>query len=202
MHNIVMCGVPRSGSTLVWQILQAVFPGQKIPKTHPGMWEANESIVVVSIRNPYDITASLLRVRLNREGRKKPNWRDIKTVLRRNAQSFNCLKDVLLGPHAPILRYEDFYNDYSLIYIMIERMFDVVVSFRDRKKINGRFSLARNRSRAGALKDFNEIDKDQIHGNHIGHVTPGYWVTYLPDWSMERVKEVCAPLCKEWGYNE
>lgn len=37
MKSIVMCGIPRSGSTLVWQILQAVFPGQDIPKTHPDM---------------------------------------------------------------------------------------------------------------------------------------------------------------------
>jgi len=198
-QQIVMCGIPRSGSTLVWQILQAVFPNEAIPKTHPDVWEPDGSTVIVSIRNPFDVVASLLRVRLSRERRNTPDENDIENVLGRTTLCFERLDGLLYGPHA-LLRYEYFYKDYSLIYDMIRSVFGLYISPNNRKKINQQFSLERNRERADALKDFSEVDGDQIHGDHIGHVIPGYWEEYLPDWSFSRVVEVCEPICREWGY--
>ena len=198
-QQIVMCGIPRSGSTLVWQILQAVFADEFILKTHPDIWEPDGSTVIVSIRNPFDVVASLLRVRLSREGRNEFIQDDIENVLGRTILCFERLDGLLYGSHA-LLRYEHFYNDYSLIYDVIRSIFGFSVSFLDRKRINEQFSLKNNQERAAALKDFNEVDLCQIHGDHIGCIHPGYWERYLPDWSFGQVVDICEPICEEWGY--
>lgn len=198
-QQIVMCGIPRSGSTLVWQILQAVFPDANVIKTHPDIWQSDGSIVIVSIRNPFDVVASLLRVRLSREGRKEPVQDDIENVLGRTKLCFDQLDGLLFGP-CYILRYEHFYRDYSLVYDMVRSVFGLSVSFADRDRINQQFSLKSNLERASALKDFNEVDELQIHGDHIGRVHPGYWERYLPNWSFSQVLETCESICKKWGY--
>ena len=195
-----MCGIPRSGSTLVWQILQSIFPRQKIIKNHPGSWEADGSMVISSIRNPYDITASLVRVRMSRERRKEINGKDVRQELTWMEKNFNSLKDILIGPHTPVLRYEEFYCNYDIIYNMIEKEFRIDIPENIREKLNYKYSLEANKNRALALKDFYDIDKDQIHGDHIGHVVPGYWKDYLPEWIIGKVMKVCEPIAKEWGY--
>jgi hypothetical protein len=203
MQQIVTCGIPRSGSTLVWQILQAVFPDQEIIKTHPDIWsEVNEGIIIASIRNPYDVVASLLRVRLSRQKTDEAVKDDIEAVLKRTVLSFEKLNILMDNCFNYILRYEYFYKDYSLIYDMIRSVFVVNVSADDRNNINSRFSLENNKKRADDSRDFNQVGEDKIHGDHIGHVHPGYWSEYLPSWSLERVKEICEPLCKEWGYED
>jgi len=202
MRKIVMCGIPRSGSTLVWQILQAVFPDQEIIKTHPDIWKVDGSTIVASIRDPHDVVLSLLTVRLSRQETKIVTQDDIEIVLARTVLSFNKLNELLNESRHVILRYEQFYNSYSLIYDMIRNTFDEVVCSSDRERINNKFSLDRNKERAKMLKNFNEVGIDQIHGDHIDYVDPGCWIKYLPEWSLNRVKEVCKPLCKEWNYED
>ena len=199
--DIVMCGIPRSGSTLVWQILQAVFPKSKVLKTHPDLWEADGSTVVTSIRNPHDVAASLLRVRMSRyKIPKEITDDDIITVLRRTQMNFNNLKEILIGPHAPVLRYENFYNDYNIIFKMIKEYFNVEIPIEIQFQISCKFSVIENKKRADALKDFNEVDEYQIHGDHLGHITPGYWKYYFPEKYILCVKNECNLIAKEWNY--
>lgn len=200
MLHIVQCGIPRSGSTLVWQILNAVFSAQTIPKTHPDTWDADGSFVVPTIRDPYDVVASLVRVRLSREGKKEIEDEDVHVVLDRTKFCFDKMKEILDGPCAPVLRYEEFYNNYSLVHEMIDETFGVMTTPESQEKINSNFSLERNRDRASVLKDFYQVDKDQIHGDHIGHVIPGYWIDYFPEKYIQTIKTKCAPLRVEWNY--
>lgn len=202
-YNIVTCGIPRSGSTLVWQILQSVYPDFKILKTHPDTWKPDGSVVVSSIRYPHDVSASLLRVRLSRF--KKPieiNDDDVVTVLRRTKLNFDNLKDILIGPSTPVLKYEDFYNDYNIIFEMIQKYFNINIPEKIQNQISKKFNIRENKKRADTLPSFNEVDKYKIHGDHIGHVVPGYWKYYFPEKYIEQVKEECNIIAKDWGYYE
>jgi len=201
MKSIVMCGIPRSGSTLVWQILQAVFPGQDIPKTHPDMWMPDGSTAVISIRDPRDVVASLYRVRLSRDHKEIGNHDDVANVIQRTLLCFEALKTTMTGPHI-ILRYENFFSDHYILYQAIETNFGIHTPLHIQKQISDRFSVEANRKRAAALNSFNEVDTDQIHGDHIGHVTPGYWSTYLPWRTVEWVAAECKGIAKEWGYED
>jgi hypothetical protein len=156
-------------------------------------------MAVVSVRDPHDVVASLYRVRLSRNGKKEGDEDDVSNVIRRMSLSYQALKEVMKGPHV-ILRYEEFYNNHSLIFQMIEETFGVVTPPRSRIQISGRFSVRENRKRAAKMKSFNDVDKDQVHGDHIGKVEPGYWQQELPSWSHEQVVVECWDIAREWGY--
>jgi hypothetical protein len=196
-----MCGIPRSGSTLIWQILQSVFPKSKVLKTHPDLWEADGSTVVSSIRSPHDVAASLLRVRLSRHREQRKIFHDdIITVIRRTKINFDNLKDILIGPHTPILKYEEFYNNHKIIYEMIEEYFNIKIPVKIQNRISGKFSIEKNKKRADVLESFNEVDQYQIHGDHIGQVVPGYWKSYIPKRFKEQLETECNEIGVEWGY--
>lgn len=201
MRPIIMCGVPRSGSTLVGQILQAVFPRQEIIQTHPDEWESDGFLTVVSIRNPHDVVASLYRVRLSRGKFEEGTMNDLENVIKRMEMYFRGLKPILKGPHL-LFRYENFFDDYSVIYNGICNVFNIEIPPCIRRQISERFSLEANRTRAAKLKDFNDVDENGIHGDHIGAVVPGHWRNTLPKWALSRVKEVCGPIARKWDYED
>jgi len=201
MQDIVMCGIPRSGSTVVWQILDSVFPKMNIPKTHPIDWEPDGSMVIASVREPHDVAASLLRVRMSRyRDEREVVDDDIVTVVRRTIMSFNLLEEMLVGPHAPILRYEEFYNDHSPIYKMIEDTFGIITPPNIQHRISGKFSVEQNKKRADVLESFNEVDRYQVHGDHIGQVVPGYWKEYIPGRYLEWVCDNLDEIGVRWEY--
>lgn len=196
-----MCGIPRSGSTLIWQILQALFPNDFVVKTHPDIWMNDGSFLIASIRSPHDVVASLLRVRLSREGRNKICSEDVDAVIKRMIISFDRLKELLKGPHI-LFRYEQFYNNHSIIYNVIENIYSIKINNNMRERINDQFNWKSNKKRADKLNNFNEIGEAQIHGDHIGHVHPGYWCEYLPDWCLDNVRKICNEIGRQWGYED
>jgi len=196
-----MCGIPRSGGTLVWQILSEVLL-QPILQTHPAAWEPDgTSLAVVTIRDPRDVAASLYRVRLNRGGDGVGGPDGLEAVLGQMVLHFEAADEILRGPHL-LLRYERFFWDLWEVWDAIHRTFGLRVSDSDQERIGGKFSLSANRERAAKLKDFNEVGEYRIHGDHIGGAVPGSWVRTLPEWAWERLNEVCDPLREEWCYED
>lgn len=205
MRAIVVCGIPRSGSTLVWQILQEVFPEQDILQTHPADTDRipdNDSLIVVSIRDPRDVAASLYRVRLSRGGDDVGGMDGLETVLARTKMYFSAAKALmrLASVRILLLRYEHFVHDRQVIYNSILDALGVAVPQKEQKRINAKFSLEANRARASKMEDFTEIGEFKIHGDHIGPVAPGSWMSSLPKWATQRVIDVCTPIAEEWGY--
>jgi hypothetical protein len=205
MQTIVTCGIPRSGSTLVWQIMREALPRTRVLHVHPGSWQFKSKLRMIgSMRNPYDVVASLYRVRLSRGGENiegpegliaecgwaRKNYHDAGQIFRSKG----------LRTSRPLLRYEDFLHDYDVIYRAISSVAGVNVPPHRRHKINAKFSLDANRKRAARLANFNERDAHDIHGDHIGTVEPGLWKQTIPEWGHEIMHEWCAPIAKEWGY--
>lgn len=199
--QLVMCGIPRSGSTMVWQILREVFLGeQDILQTHPGAWEPTEgTFAVVTIRDPRDVAASRYRVRLSRAGVASGGPVDLEAELHVMKEMFDGAKRILQSPSV-LLRYEDFWDNRNTIYEMIETHLGKVVKEEQRKRIDRLYGLEANQRRAAALPSFLEYDEDKIHGDHIGPVIPGSWKQVLPEWAVEMVSIFCKPLLEEWGY--
>ena len=204
MKSIVVCGIPRSGSTLVGQIFQEVFSDLKIPKIHPTPHElpSEDALVAITIRDPRDVVASLYRVRMSRGGEDVGGRKGLETVVIQAHKHFGTLSKIQSRNKNILLRYEDFVHDYDIIYEALLKLTGILVPEKDRCRINNKFSLEANRERASRLKDFNEIGEYEIHGDHIGPVEPGTWVTSLPTWAVGMVEDVCDTLCKEWGYED
>jgi len=198
--SVVACGIPRSGSTLIWQILQALYPEQEILKTHPDIWDPDGSTAVVTIRDPHDVVASLYRVRLSRDhGRQVGTMRDLLQAIDRMLISYACLWSVLDGPSV-VLRYEEFWDDHDVIYNALSTTFRTTISPSTRHSLSEQFGVEANRERASKMRDFRDVDEFQIHGDHMGRVEPDYWFSYLPKWATQRVIEACASVAEEWGY--
>lgn len=197
--KVVGCGIPRSGSTLVWQILQAVFPTQIVLKTHPDIWQPDGSMAFVSIRYPRDVVASLYRVHLSRAGRQQGTSDDLEACICRMEVSFAALPKVLGGPFE-MLRFEAFYQSHHIVYDAIEDALAVLIPDAVRTRISKLFSLEQNRARSAVLKDFNAVDKDHVHGDHYGPAAPGYWDKTLPGWALPEVVRRCKPVEVEWDY--
>jgi len=200
MPRLVACGIPRSGSTLIWQLLQAIFPLQEIQKVHPDVWKPEGATAVISIRDPRDVVASLYRIRLARRHRRgKGAARDLTAAIQRMEVSFRALREVVKGPSL-LLWYEDFWNNYGVIFDALEEEFSVAIPADYRRMLSGEFGVSRNRERASKLEDFGEWDEFHIHGDHIGSVRPGAWAYDLPEWARARVEEACCGVGEEWGY--
>lgn len=199
MKNYVMCGIPRSGSTLVWQIMKTVFAPERVIKTHPDAWMPDGTNVVISIRDPRDVAASLLRVKLSRDEKEKHDENDVFAILKRVGIYYTGLRSVLIGPNV-LLKYEDFYQDYDIIYDALEEGFDIEIPEDFRKEMTTKFNMQKNKERADKLKSFSEIGEWEIHGDHIGHIHPGYWNEYITGWLGCIVEDYCKRFCKEFGY--
>lgn len=201
MRSIVMCGIPRTGSTLVYQIACCLI-SPDVHKTHPQNWSPDGvTTALITIRNPFDVAASLYRVRLSRANRIDGNRMDVDTTVLRARFYFLDVKKVMVGPHI-LLRYEDFWNNYNVIFDALEKFRGEVVPKDVRQRLSVEYSLQANRERASKLKNFLEVDADGIHGDHIGPAIPGSWQSVIPRWGHSFVKEICEPIAKKWGYVE
>jgi len=199
MPRIVTCGIPRSGSTVVWQILRDLVPDQAVPKLHGTYTAQNGELVVLTVRSPHDIAASLYRVRLSRGGVGVDGPAGLEIVLNDTRAHFRSLGEMVGQPHV-LLRYEEFYCDFDVIFDAIAGALGIEIGPEVRADIGGRYTLERNRERAAKFADFNEFDADGIHGDHIGPVLPGSWMDTVPAWGWDQVEMVCDPIAKEWDY--
>lgn len=189
--EIIICGIPRSGSTFVWQIFNSIFPG--IESTHPAAWEPDgKTHAIITIRDPRDVLASRYRVRLSRDP-KTGGVIGLEAEFHVMKWMFESVAKIKKGPYT-ILRYENFYNNYNVIYDLLEQQFYVKV---DRKFLNECFSLEANKKRAAEIKNFNSFDTHKIHGDHIGLVIPGSYKQHQFNLLIERW---CEQLCKEFNY--
>lgn len=198
--QLTCCSIPRSGSTLVWQILKTIFHETEIPKIHPDTPIADDSTCVSTIRHPYDVAASRYRVRLSRGGVRDGGPLGLEAEIGVMITMFANLSFILKVNSCDIhlLRYEDFYQDHTPIYELAHKLGRPVPE-KDRIRISAMFSADANRKRAAKLKSFYDVGEENIHGDHLGPVEPGSWRS-SPEWMRKMIQDSCYLLCVEWGY--
>jgi len=206
-NNIIACGIPRTGSTLVWQILSRALPMYNIIKAHPASWTPCDcELIVGSIRHPYDNAASCFRSRvigdngdgIHVEGTKKGLRAEL-NMLTNNYKVLRKLKD-RYGDKMVILRYEDFFNNFEVIFNIIEEKTSEIIPFRRREDIIKDCSFKTNLKRSITDIRGKEYKQTKINPGHVGVGIPGTWKTVIPRWGYSIMKKWCDPLCKEWKY--
>lgn len=195
----VMCGVARSGSTVVWQILRHLF-GNEVVKRHPNEWEFDGRPIVSTIRHPFDVAASRYRVRLSRSGIDSGGWIGLEAELDVMKTHYNGLRSMVGMENFVLLRYEDFWNNFEVVFLTIERLFGISIEKKTRDEMGVMFGLEANKKRASTLASFNDIDSDGVHGDHIGLVVPGSWTYELPKDLWMPMVVYCLPIAREWNY--
>lgn len=183
---------------MVGQIIDATLTEMGIPftlqRTHPACnnhVEVDHSVIV--IRHPYDVAASRYRVRLSRSP-------EASGIIGLEAEIGEMYKHFLaIGDRYIDLRYEEFYVEYTPIFIWLEKIVGMIPSHIVHK-VSHEYSLEANRQRAAQLADFNQCDQSGIHGDHIGGVVPGSWKHILPVEYHDFVVNACKALVEMFDY--
>lgn len=201
MQIVAVNGIPRSGSTLVCQLLKgSVHPEEyEVIHTHPTVgYREPVYHTFITIRHPYDVAASRYRVRLSRNP-ESGGLDGLRSEMADMAQHYAGLEQLKQLPHT-VLRYEHFYNDYNQVFSAFEIALDIRIDSDDRYRLCHEYSLSANKMRASKLPDFNTYDNDLIHGDHIGSVVPGSWKDTLPEMYHQVMLDYCQPIAEELGY--
>jgi len=188
-EKIISFGIPRSGSTLVWQVLNELF--DNVQKTHDYIETKNN--VVCTYRDFRDVYLSLKRT-----GKENHfvGFTDLKTALK---YRIDCLEKYTNNPNVLFLQYEKFVNDWDFLFKETSRFFNIEVL--NKKEIKNKFNIEKNKERQMLFNDFKQYDKQtQIHGNHIYKGEVGGWKTELSKQEQTMLnKEFKIQLIK-WGY--
>jgi len=205
MNKIVACGIPRSGSTLVWLLLQKILDRQVI-KAHPASWSPEPcELIVSSIRHPYDTAASCFRTRIVGKGdgsleNSQCTKQGLTAELNMMNSNFEALKLWIqkYPGKVVILRYEEFFDNFNVIFHMIKEQLGVDVPTSQRKALIQKYSFESNRKKSLQINPGESIER--MGTSHVAVGVPGSWKSIIPFWGYDLMKKWCDPICKEWGY--
>jgi hypothetical protein len=195
--SIIVSSPPRTGSTLVYNILQYLFEdrscefsnqGKRVKKTHTlrPLLKENRSLdqtyIFCPLRDPLSQFSSLLRVG------KIPNddlQKHFKHCLK---ESFYFLRHFRTFPHFSFLIYETFEADFSPIFNAIEKEFSIQIKEKERELIRIFFSKEALSSIAKSMNTFEEADPiTGIHGLHISSFADSF--SLKNDKELERLSK-------------
>jgi hypothetical protein len=203
MQRIAVNGVPRSGSTLVSQlvtgVLDVMMPGVEVIRTHPAIsYDKPVDYTFITTRHPFDVAASRYRVRLSR-GPDTGGKAGLAAEMVVMAQHYEGLKSLYQMPHT-LLKYERFYCYYEIIFLAIEIALNIRIPEGLKAELSEKYSLTANKHRADQLDNFLTHDDELIHGDHIGGVHPGSWKETLPKELQAQMINYCQGISEEHGY--
>lgn len=166
--TIIQFSPPRTGSTLIFNILRIIFHNKKILKLH-NMSTIKKKIsipIIVTVRNPLDSISSILRV--NEE--KSLNSTIITEYINYfvNDAGIKDVLEIANKDNVLILKYEEFQNDFEYIFEKLEKFFSIEIKIELRNEIIHEFNIDKVKEKQSNLKNFSQYDKiSHIHGNHI-----------------------------------
>jgi hypothetical protein len=201
---IVQFSPPRTGSTLVWNVLRELFPARKIKKRHSlkktrlGPFRLP---IVCTVRHPLDAIASCIQCRelpLTDESIdmliEEFDRLAIKTVL-----------NIRTDPHLLILKYEQFSADFDFLFDELERFFKCAVDPEKRNQIRDKYDVKKVKQKTEQMGAFdNWSAEDHLHGRHISKYNgaSGYYREFFSDEQILRMQAHYQDYLKVFGYSE
>jgi hypothetical protein len=197
--EVVCYGIPRSGSTLVYQLISGIYP-QGVAKTH--RYCPHRVKTTVSFRDFRDVVVSLWRrsnpTKLERGMTEDDVERFTATCRQRIAELDRYFERGGICP----LRYEEFAPNPTLVFSALESAFGVVVTPERAARLIAESSIEKNAAIAQKLDSFKTIDPaSQIHGNHIYRGEIGGWRQFVAGRVAERLEDLLREPLRHYGYD-
>jgi len=196
--EFVCYGIPRSGSTLVYQLISGIYP-EGVAKTH--RYCPHRVKTAVSFRDFRDVVVSLWRRSNPTKVDRQMNQADIEKfagICQDRVKDLNRYFD--RGGICP-LRYEDFATKPATVFEAVEKTFGITVSPEKITQLVDRYSLERNREVSQRLGGFKQIDPEsQIHGDHIYRGEIGGWREFVRDRDAEWFELLLQEPLRRYGY--
>ena len=197
--TFTVCGMERSGSTFVYQVLKAM--NLNVRKTH--CYEQGEvsTVKIYTFRDPRDVICSYARSALLPEIKSGDIYptQDLtgeifheeplrvacyRLFYRPNARQldYRCyMWEAAYGAPVVLIKYEDYFKGNELKLVKNLSTFCAQFGYDEigdaqALEIVNEYSITRNRVRAGEFKSFDEWNEDtQIHGDHISNNGESSW---------------------------
>ncbi len=196
-EKIIQFGIPRSGSTLVYNLLREIFPSKEVLKIHKYKSKYTEFPIVATYRHPLDCVASSIQ----RYGLKPVN-----KVVRQQVKELekNGIRDLLKirgARNILFLRYENFFQNFDFIFNEIELFFDIDID--DRDKMVRKYSLASVKELTRQYENFSDFDPEtHWHGKHISpnEGQPGYYLDFFDKKQINFMKNFFQEILVTFHY--
>lgn len=161
---IIQLSPVRTGSTLVYNVLRDVFRTKTIKKAHKFDSQYARLHIVCTVRHPLDCIASLIKIK-----GAVPDHRTISEAIAHFDQTgLHDLIRVANNPKAIVFKYEDFFQDMSVVYDGLERRFGIVIPDSQRYRLNEEHGIEAALKRTCRMDGFSCWDPiTNLHGNHI-----------------------------------
>lgn len=197
---LIQFSPPRSGSTLVYNLMRELFPRKKIIKVHSYRSMCSELKVVVTYRHPLDCIASSI-IRYKKEPTREELDRQIK-IFNQGLTDLIRLKD---QPNVLLLRYEDFVHDFDYIYDHFEKFFGKKISPEKQQELTEKYQIenVKKMIEKSGGNDFADIDKKtQLHANHISKYkgASNYYEEFLKPEQIKELKELYKDILEKLNY--
>lgn len=201
---VIQCSPPRTGSTLLWNVLRVGYPQKKVIKTH-GLKDLpapmiRMSRIIMSVRNPLDtVSSSILRYR--KEPSREFVSKQIKEIDERgiwDTLEFKGRANVL------ILKYEDFSGDFDYTFGQLEQFMRTPIPEDRQKVIKRDFSIESVEQKSASLGSFGTYDaEDQVHGCHVSRYrgASNYYQDFLGDEEIRLIYFHYRPIFDAFGYD-
>jgi len=188
---------PRSGSTLVYNLLREIFPKKKIFKVHTLRNMCFELNVVATYRHPLDCIASSI-IRYDKQPTEEEIQRQIKIFNQplRNLLTAKKMDNILM------LKYERFLNDFEYIFKNFEQFFNINISAPQREKLIAEYKIENVEKKLSGGGFANMDKKTQLHGNHISKYkgASGYYARFFSEDQIDFLKKTYFEVLKEFDY--
>jgi hypothetical protein len=196
--ELICYGIPRSGSTLVYQLISGVYP-QGVVKTH--RYCSQRVKTTASYRDFRDVVVSLWRRSKSGKAHQQMTDAEVEKYATLCQARVKELDRYLERGGICLLRYEDFVDNPAFIFKAVEKTFGIIVDPQKVEELVREHSLEKNREVARRLRGFKEVDSaTQIHGDHIYQAEVGGWRKFVRDRTAERLELLLRAPLTRYGY--
>lgn len=199
-NKILQFSPPRSGSTLIYNILREIFPEKEITKQHTYRHIISRYPVVVSYRHPLDCIASSIQ----RYGLSPTNEVIEQQIIEFEENGISDILKIKNKKNVLMLRYEDFFDNFNNIYDSIDQFFDIKISCEMREDMTSRYQIQNIEKIVSSKNTFSEYDTmTHWHGNHISKYKgkPYYYQEFFTKDQIKFLKDVYSKYLSEFKYN-
>ncbi len=192
---------PRTGSTLVWNVLRELFPGRRIKKKHSLKKTRLGPFclpIVCTVRHPLDAMASSIQCQ------ELPKTDESIDMLRKEFDlAMRSVLDIRTDSHALILKYEQFSNDHEYLFNELECFFGINIDSHKRQGICDKYNVKKVKEKTEQMGDFDNWNKkDHFHGRHVSKFNgaSGYYREFFTQEQICRLKAHYQLYLDAFGY--
>ena len=208
----------RTGTTLIWNMLQKIFLQTKVYKANQlddyvrkSLDEDSNIKVVSTVRDPRDTLCSYMIIwyELWNENNiiNKKRLDESIDFLRGYSGGFDDFIELCNTNDNLVLRYELFWDDYDYIFNEFEKFFNINIDNKMRIKLENECNVKAHKKIADKFDTFfpieNNVDLETlIHGKHISGTNgrPNQWKNIIPEEHQEFVTDKFKDILSIFDY--